>query len=110
MLLNLGDGLLAEGNVVANRDVKGKQELQKFPFLSLQALNDVFYEGSDIVSHLDNKNKEKVFHQPGQEVYFLQEQPGPGRWKMLLPWGTLWGTSLGRTYLFLVPRFHPGRS
>lgn len=99
--------------MIAKRGVEGKQELRKFMFLGVQALDDRLYEGSNIVSHLDNKSKERVFHQAGQDGFCPRtawSREEGGRWKMMLPGGTWGGTSLGRNHLFPVPHVHPGRS
>lgn len=50
-----------EGDIIAKRDMKGKQELKKFMIRGLQALDNRLYEGFDTVFHLDNENKEKAF-------------------------------------------------
>lgn len=55
--------------MIAKRGVKGEQELRKFMFLGLQALDDGLYEAFDIVSHPENENKERVFHQAGQNGF-----------------------------------------
>lgn len=60
-LFSLGDGRRGEGDIIAKRDMKGKQELKKFMIRGLQALDNRLYEGFDTVFHLDNENKERAF-------------------------------------------------